>query len=255
MTLQRVIAAAACAASALLATVPPAQAAIVADIMWVVDTSGSMGGDIAEVKARIAEFDTVMQSNGVDARYGLVRFGGTASLIQDITTFATFTQAGSPFLTLTANGGATEDGSAALQVAMGASFRTDAVRNLILVTDENDDNSGNRAALTAALAATTANELINIIGNPSDDDANYYRTLAPANGGAFFNIVDFRANPAPFFTNFVNTKVNEIVSDFCTRFPTDPSCLSFVPEAGSLPLVSLAGLALVAAGARRKRRA
>ena len=74
-----------------------AHAAILADIVWVIDTSGSMGGDIAEVKARILEFDTVMTSNGIDARYGAVRFGGTASLIQDITDFATFTAAGSPF--------------------------------------------------------------------------------------------------------------------------------------------------------------
>jgi MYXO-CTERM domain-containing protein len=227
------------------------QAAIIADIVWVVDTSGSMGGDISQVKQRITEFDAVMLANGIDARYGLVRFGGAASLIQDITSFSDFTRAGGPFQNLTANGGGTEDGSAALQTSLGASFRNDAVRNLILVTDEDDDVSANRAALQAALDATAIDELVNIIGNPGDDSNNYYRNLAPANGGKFFNILDFRSNPAPFFTNFVETKVVEIVDDFCKRFPTDPQCVKTVSTTGTLPLVALAIAGLVAIRRRR----
>lgn len=229
-----------------------AQAAIIADIVWVVDTSGSMGGDISQVKQRITEFDAVMLANGIDARYGLVRFGGPASLIQDITSFSDFTRAGGPFQNLGANGGGTEDGSAALQTALGASFRNDAVRNLILVTDEDDDASANRAALQAALDATAIDELINIIGNPNDDSNNYYRDLAPANGGKFFNILDFRSNPAPFFTNFVETKVVEIVDDFCKRFPNDPQCVRTVSTTGTLPLVALAMGGLLAASRRRR---
>jgi hypothetical protein len=253
MKLKSVLAASLAAATLGLAST--AQAAIVADIVWVVDTSGSMGGDIAQVKQRIAEFDGVMIANGIDARYGLVRFGGANTLIQDITTFADFDRVGGPFRGLGANGGGTEDGSAALQVAMTATFRADTVRNFILVTDEDDDGPGNRAALDTALAATAENELINIIGNPSDDSNNYYRNLAPANGGAFFDINDFRANPAPFFTNFVNTKVREIVVDFCTRFPNDPQCVNQVPVGNTLPLVALAGLGFVAASRRRKTQA
>lgn len=190
-----------------------AQASILADVVWVIDTSGSMGGDIAEVKARILEFDTIMISNGIDARYGAVRFGGTASLIQDITTFATFTAAGSPFSLLGATGGGTEDGSAAIEVALGASFRASTVRNIILITDENDDVSSNRAALDAALAATAANELINVIRNPGDDDLGYYAALALANGGNVFDILAFRGDPGPFFTNFTTTKVAEIIEE------------------------------------------
>jgi len=190
-----------------------AQAAILADVVWVIDTSGSMGGDIAEVKARILEFDTVMISNGIDARYAAVRFGGPASLIQDVTDFATFTAAGSPFSLLGATGGGTEDGSAAIQVALGATFRASTVRNIILVTDENDDVFSNRAALAADLLATGPDELINVIRNPGDDDLGYYAALALANGGLAFDILAFRADPAAFFTNFTTTKVAEIIEE------------------------------------------
>lgn len=222
----------------------PAQAIILADVVFIVDTSGSMGDDIDQVKARIVDFNNAMVTNGIDAQYGLVRFGGTASLIQDITTFADFNRVNGPFTNLTDNGGGTEDGSAAIQVAMTATFRTDTVRNFILITDENDDVTTNRAALDAALAGTAANELINIIGNPGDDDNGYYAALAAANGGHFFNILDFRNDPDPFFDNFIKTKVKEIIEEGGGGDNT-------VPEPASLALL---GLGLVGmAGLRRKR--
>lgn len=254
MKLRKLLTAGVMAVSA-LAAVTTAKAAILADMVWVIDISGSMGDDIAQVKQRILEFNTVMTNNSVDAQYALVVFGGNPVLRQNLTDFATFTAAGSPFSLTTANGGGTEDGSLALQLGLSSvSFRQDSVRNFVLVTDEDDDNATNRPALAAALAATVENELINIIGNPNDDSNNYYRDLAPANGGAFFNINDFRSNPAPFFTNFINTKLTEIVGDFCSRFPNDPSCQNRVPEPGSAALVGLALLGLAGVGRRKLSR-
>ena len=41
---------------------------IPADIVWMIDTSGSMGADITAIKARIADFNTAMNTASIDAQ-------------------------------------------------------------------------------------------------------------------------------------------------------------------------------------------
>lgn len=183
-----------------------------ADIMWVIDTSGSMGDDIDEVKARIIDFDSAMTAEGIDANYALVRFGGTPSLIQDVVSFDVFAAPGSPFSNLTDNGGGSERGSQADALGLNtANFRPNSVINVILVTDEDDDSSNTQ--FQAAIAAhNETGALFNFIGVPGTGNTNSrYGFLASENGGAAFDIAEFRSDPAPFFTNFIATKVEEII--------------------------------------------
>ncbi len=190
----------------------PVRAAAPADILWVIDTSGSMAEDINEVKLRIQNFHTAMVNAGIDARYGLVRFGGSDTLIQNIVPFAEFTRAGGPFATLTDNGGGTENGSRAVMVGLQqATFRPGAVINVILVTDEDDDSSAADFS-RAATELRNRSALFNFIGVPGEDNTDArYGALASSFGGKAFRIEEFRANPQPFFASFVDTKVREIV--------------------------------------------
>ncbi len=228
----------------------PASAAFIpADILWVVDTSGSMSGDIAEVKARIQDFNTAMVNAGIDANYGLVEFGGssgngynsnTATLYQDITDYATFIAAGGAFSKTSASGGGTEKGSYATLLGLNtATFRSGSVINVILITDEDDDSS--LADFNSADAALTAkNALFNFIGVPGTDNTDSrYGVLASNHGGYAFDIYDFRNDPENFFNTFIQYKVQEITEH------------NTIPEPASMSLLSMGLLGL--AGLRKKR--
>jgi len=190
-----------------------------ADVMWVIDTSGSMSGDIVEIKARMQEFNTAMVNAGIDVHYGLTEFGGTsgngynhdtATLYQNPVDYATFV-AGAPFTNLSAaNPGATEKGSLATTVGLTATYRSGSVINIILVTDEDDDSSDAQFN-TANAGLTAADALFNYIGVPGTGNTNArYGVLASNHGGSAFDIISFRSDPDSFFDNFIDTKIEEI---------------------------------------------
>lgn len=245
--MRRLFLAALLSAAVGLAAPQTAPAAFVpADVVFLFDTSVSMSEDIAQVKARIGQFNTALVNAEIDANYALVRFGGTETLVQQLTTFSDFNRAGGPFQTLSANGGPVERGSAAGLVALDqVSFRTGSVKNFILITDEDDDST--LAQYTALDAGLTANNvLFNTIYNPTAGGSNNplnerYRLLAVNHGGQAFNILNFRNNPGPFFDNFIETKVQEIINQ--------------ARPAPVPPTVGLAVLGVGAAGLLRRRRA
>ena len=195
---------------------------IPADIVFVIDTTGSMSDDIQSIRQRIGDFDTALKGAGIDPRYGLVTFPGngpTPVQIQDMVDFTTFTAVDSPFSTFTVPaGGSKEYGSLALREALNDidpattfTFRPGSQVLTVLVTDEEDDSTA--ADFNAALNAFRTQSAIffGITLNPSlpndvdsatnNTDARYGE-LARRTGGELFDIAAFALNPQPFFESF-----------------------------------------------------
>ena len=183
------------------------------DIVFIIDNSVSMGGEIADVKANILAMDTDLVNAGVDPLYGLVRVGGPfspnsgedgAHFLQDLTDFTTFTAGGSPFQLLTANAGNPEAGSNGVIVAMDQmSFRGGGVPIcVILITDEDDDSDldGNNAGpwpqnvqALADLQATDPDAVLTLVGAlTAGNTASTYSVLASTTGGDQIPITTFQ---------------------------------------------------------------
>lgn len=146
------------AAAALLLGFQNASAVAVnstSDVVFVVDTSGSMGGEITWLGSTVTALDAALAAAGVTNRnYGIIGFGGPGAgnpiLELDSDTAA---NASTEFGTLFASGG-TEDGYEAMQFALdNYSFTSGSAKNFILVTDEDRDVAGgpSRAAIKQLL--------------------------------------------------------------------------------------------------------
>ncbi len=197
---------------------------IPADIVFVVDTTGSMADDIGLIRQRIDQFDASLRFAGIDPHYGLVTFPGNAPApiqIQDMTDFATFTAPDSPFRTFQVPaGGSKEYGSLALREALNDvnrnttfNFRPGVQVVTVLFTDEEDDSSA--ADFNAALEAFDARSAIffgvalnpdlpNDIDSATNNTDARYGELARRTGGRLFDIAGFANDPRPLFDGVVD---------------------------------------------------
>ena len=180
----RKIAGAAFAVAAAALFAPRAEAApIYADIIAVVDESGSMSGEHAWLGTMVGSLELGLQGAGVTGpnQYGLVGFGGGGGVHPSaghqhnvgggqFGTAAQFAAATAGLVTT----GATEDGWAGITFGLTYGMRADAARNMILVTDEDRDNTN--AALTFAnvlASLTSANVQLNAVVDASFRCGNF----------------------------------------------------------------------------------
>jgi hypothetical protein len=153
-----------------------AGAAPYADIVVVVDESGSMSGEHAWLSGMISSLDTALQAVGVGTgdtnRYGLVGFGASSghgigghTHLVGGGEFGTAAQFGTATGGLVLSGG-TEDGYSGIDHALGYTFRSDAARNIILVTDEDRDNFDTSLTYTSIKNALLSTDtLLNVVVN------------------------------------------------------------------------------------------
>ena len=127
-----------------------------ADIVFLIDTSSSMGGEIAAVRQNAAAFAGALASSNIDFRLGLVKFGNSSganpflfdggNLTSDIKQFQ------ANLATLVASGGF-EPGFLALRMAVqGFNFRPGAQKVFILITDEDSDDLDKQSTVALLLA-------------------------------------------------------------------------------------------------------
>lgn len=122
-------------------------APVFADVVGIVDESGSMSGEHAWLSGMITSLQSGLVDAGVTGpnNYGLVGFGNSSIVPRQINVggaqFGTAPQFSTATGSLVINGGI-EDGWAGIAYANTYAARAGAARNYILVTDEDRDNAG-----------------------------------------------------------------------------------------------------------------
>lgn len=232
-------------------------AVIKTDIVMIVDESGSMGGVQANLRNNIGLFASILSAGGVDANYALVGYGSSGDLIRLITDFTDASGFAAAAANLVASGG-TEPAYDATAYALNSlssesgnlTYRADAVKNMIVYTDEasNGDSEYSAATLDALLKGN--NSLFNAVV----PNAGYTSliNLATSNGGQFFNLGFLNTNDQTvveqFVEDFALAKLQETL-DFCQVNPNDPACSNV-----EVPAPASAGLFLIAVAAVSSRR-
>jgi hypothetical protein len=187
-------------------SVVTARGATTADVLFVIDESGSMSGEHAWLGTMVTSLDTQLGLAGVTGnRYGLIGFGnglgGGANSGRTINVGGGLFGTAAQFATATGSlvtSGSTEDGYAGINFGLNNyAFRGGAAVNVILVTDEDRDNSNAALTFASTLAALNGDgALLNAVVNGSfrtsstavalghDSDSNAY----VANGLGGFTI-------------------------------------------------------------------
>lgn len=159
-----------------------------AQIVFVVDESGSMSGEHAWLNGMVNSLDTALNAAGVvNNEYGIVGFG--SSSVAPRTVRAMGALPASNFTTGLVISGGTEDGYAGINYAFtNAGFGLDQTQavNVILVTDEDRDNWATSLNYNAIRNLFGPNAILNAVVNGFFRDASGARALGiDADGNAY----------------------------------------------------------------------
>lgn len=178
------------ATSAMLAGMGGAGAATnEVDIVFVFDTSGSMGPYQDGLANEVEGLADSLESSGIDARYALVDYESGAQVEQTFTSDQTTIKAAIEGLAIS---GGSEDASDAILTAFDdLNYRSDAKKVIVVITDEDDDSSS--SVRQDALDRVESEDALLVAVSPDRDGDDELKTMAESVDGLHVTLpeVDF----------------------------------------------------------------
>ena len=200
-----------------------------ADIVFLMDNSGSMGDDQEAVENNVVSFVKALGDKGIKAQLGLTRFGqgannGIAEVVKNgagswWNNYGNTNYDTTAFLNMwrnvnTADGGTERSYDALMdaQVTGNYIFAPGAQRIFILITDESmTNNNAQYSTHTDSIVVINQMNARNItvysLGLDREPDRSDYETVARATGGRFYNI-----------RNSFNTILDDIVAQVSGKY-------------------------------------
>ncbi len=194
-----------------------------ADIVFLVDNSGSMGGEINNVKIYARAFADSLEAIGIDWRMGAIRFGqsansgnpqvhGACQLTGDINVFKDWVDSWYAY-------GGREPGLQAVIDGMCYNFRPGSSRHFILVTDE--DSDGGSLATACQLANINNVKVHSYVSCNSGNSYAHYcgpNGISACSGGEVHSVND------PFW-DVLGLIEDQVCGSYLVRYiPTNDTC-------------------------------
>lgn len=162
-----------------------------ADIVFVFDVTGSMGDEIAGLKARALSFADALAAKGIDFRLGLVTFGDVVEEVHDFTADAAEFKAWIDGLRASGGGDTKENSLEGLARASKLSFRETSQKMAVLITDADYHQAGETGGGTTTFTTETMISLMQgrrIVTHVVGPDRTQFHALAERTSGLWFNI-------------------------------------------------------------------
>jgi len=220
-----------------------------ADIVFFVDTTGSMGGEISSIKTKINDFVTKLSSDGIDAQYGLVEFSESENLssVGQLTT-ATLIQDRINSIDLDSTGH--YQGLNAMYKALQPTsifqqpggFRSDATKQFILITDEVQDENPATSAWDYNDSTPPSVDLQNrindfrthgvdvtVMAGPGGhgNAAVQLEPLAEQTGSKLYNLTDVGSTIATDIADHIETAASNTIMELNSIINDDGDTITF----------------------------
>lgn len=212
------------------------------DLVYVIDTSGSMSNAISAAKSSMTTLVNNLYSNGIDANVAVVTYSdygcdGTNGAIIHYANGSNWArnaaEAQALINTVSLYGCGHETPLDGLEMAHRLNFHNDAVKFMVLITDEPYEYSNNRFGIATMqeLADDLKDDTIYTSVVCYDRDASGYAPLYNTTKGIQINL---SSNWPEYLENYIKTYIKELTSfTAVSSFNFSPIKLDAVPDRGS----------------------